>query len=67
MYPPSLLERTVSNAIEIAIACCGLYCDDSIIRKRHMGPLAGQLLEAMATPGFAKLAAGLPEVMPEVF
>jgi hypothetical protein len=55
----------VSDATEIAY--CGLYCGDCIIRKHQMGKLAGQLLEAIATPAFAKLAAGLPEIMPEIF
>ena len=59
------MEKIVSDATEIAY--CGLYCGDCIIRKHHLGKLAGQLLEAIATPAFAKLAAGLPELMPEIF
>jgi hypothetical protein len=55
----------VSDATEIAY--CGLYCGDCIIRKHQMGKLAVQLLEATSTPAFAKLAAGLPELMPETF
>ena len=49
------------------IAYCGLYCGDCVIRKHHMGGLAGRLLEAIATPAFAKLAAGLPELNPDIF
>ncbi|MEN6406447.1 MAG: DUF3795 domain-containing protein [Thermoguttaceae bacterium] len=49
------------------IAYCGLYCGDCIIRNRHMGKLADQLLQAIATPAFAKLAAGLPKLNSEIF
>ncbi len=55
----------MSDASEIA--CCGLYCGDCVSRKHRMGLLADQLLEAIAAPAFAKLAAGLPELMPEKF
>ena len=48
------------------IAYCGLYCGDCIIRKHHMGELADQLLQAIATPAFAKLVAGLPKLKPEI-
>ncbi len=54
------MERIVSDAAEIAY--CGLYCGDCIIRKHHMGELARRLVEAIATPAFAKLAVGLPEL-----
>jgi hypothetical protein len=59
------MERIMCDITEIAY--CGLYCGDCIIRKHHMGELADRLLEATATPAFAKLVAGLPEIIPETF
>jgi len=59
------MERIVGCTTEIAY--CGLYCGDCVIRKHHVGGLAGRLLDAIATPAFAKLAAGLPELNPEIF
>lgn len=48
-----------------AIAYCGLFCGDCIIRNRKIGVLSGKLLETMQTSNFKKLAAGLPKVIPE--
>jgi hypothetical protein len=48
------------------VAYCGLFCGDCIIRTSELGSRAGQLLDAIKTDAFRKVATGLPQLMPEL-
>lgn len=49
------------------VAYCGLYCGDCVIRKGRLAALAQELRRQMKKPEFVKLAAGLPEIKPQLF
>ena len=60
-----IFKMTIPKNKEVAY--CGLYCGNCLIRNGKIGFLSKKMLDHIDTPEFQKLAAGLPNVLPELF
>jgi hypothetical protein len=49
-----------------AVAYCGLFCGDCIIRREKIGARSDDLLRVARTAEFQKLCVGLPIVLPDL-